>query len=1111
VNSVSNDGRVVLRKDYLKALRRELGASQEKVAFLCADQGLCVSVASLKRAETSKNVLYRTAKDLAIFYQIDVSKLIDETPQQISSQSSLTPIAEIEKHNKKSSPSLAVRRNFILLGCSFPSFGQSGFNLKEFISSISHIANQYGAVFHRNTDEYFYYTFGLEKNPGNEVKRALWFGYHFLKSSNEFYKTQVECHLAVCWAEAQLGGNAKDPVDEKYILQVQAILAAANSCGLFVSTNVKNALPNEFQCSDVIHDDNKNKIWKITLDSENVGLKRSQPFIGRKVELTQFKAILESTVDYSSTHFVHLVGPPGIGKTRLLNEFCHLAALDDFDIHRMSILDFHVEQNQQAIPQLLHSLLEINNKEKNLSLEELVNRNHLVWLNESQSLPLLYSLLHWPLPKEWSSLLDAMSTERLHAARSQIVSNILKTKSYNKPLLICCEDYHWADKQLRQYIQNICAEVENLPLIFLISSRPGDAISELVSVNERANLDLTQIFLSPLSKKDALDFAKAISKQDIVSSIDNDCLQQCIEKAQGNPLFLEQLLLDDSTIENNSLPFSLQTLISSRVDNMNADDQLAVRTASVIGRIFSLQLLRELVNNSAYDPSVLVHANLIDGLEDEFSFKHALIMEGIYLSIAEPDRQKLHYQCSQWFENDIVLQCQHLLKAQHGSATDKILPAVDYLIQHYDYHEAKNLVELGLIVANNKNISIRLYESLADINNRLGETQEALRAYREMLSKSLDPEDKIKAYIGLFNCLNTLDDSSDAQDNLEQAYSIAKDYGKASLLSQIYYLKGNYLFPSGKVDECLDLQQQAFDYALKAQDTEMQARSLGGLGDAAYAQGKMQSAYDYFSRCLQLCDQHDLKTVSAANYFMLGTVSIYHNKTEEALAVTEKSIMMAELVGHKRAEIVSRLTASWILLDWLRVYEANEHIDIALRLAEEIGAKRFVPFLLEAKARYYLSINKFDDGLAAIDDAREKVEFLNAESFIGPWVLSTRALFASDWSQAKAILDEGSALLEKGCVGHNYYQFYRTAIDVCLKYKKLEALKQYLDKFQNYLGKEPVPWANYFISRAEFLADSINKKTDSAIADSLLANATESKLLSSISSIDDALSNIVTL
>ncbi|QUX97263.1 XRE family transcriptional regulator [Marinomonas sp. CT5] len=75
----NKDGRVPLNADALKEHRRRIGLSQEKLAEQCLKKGLHVSISSIKRAELGTNVLYRTAKQLAQFYNVPVETLFLES------------------------------------------------------------------------------------------------------------------------------------------------------------------------------------------------------------------------------------------------------------------------------------------------------------------------------------------------------------------------------------------------------------------------------------------------------------------------------------------------------------------------------------------------------------------------------------------------------------------------------------------------------------------------------------------------------------------------------------------------------------------------------------------------------------------------------------------------------------------------------------------------------------------------------------------------------------------------------------------------------------------------------------------------------------------------
>ena len=300
-------------------------------------------------------------------------------------------------------------------------------------------------------------------------------------------------------------------------------------------------------------------------------------------------------------------------------------------------------------------------------------------------------------------------------------------------------------------------------------------------------------------------------------------------------------------------------------------------------------------------------------------------------------------------------------------------------------------------------------------------------------------------------------------------------------------------------------------FSKRADNKELEARALGGLGDAAYAQGKMYSAYHYFLQCLEISEENNLQQVSAANLFMLGTVSIYHNENQRALAAVEKSISTANMVGHKRAEIVSRLTASWILIDWLRLDEAINHIDAGLKLSKEIGAKRFIPFLLESKARYYFWRKEHNKAKTTIEQAAEDVTNLGIQKFIGPWVLSTQALISNNWQETEALLEQGSAILEQGCVGHNYYRFYVHAIEACFNHKKYTYALRFIQKLDAFTFEEKTPWSNFYIERANTIIAIHNNQEKVEQIKLIIEQSKKYHLLTASLSLEESLSDTLSL
>ena len=105
--------------------------------------------------------------------------------------------------------------------------------------------------------------------------------------------------------------------------------------------------------------------------------------------------------------------------------------------------------------------------------------------------------------------------------------------------------------------------------------------------------------------------------------------------------------------------------------------------------------------------------------------------------------------------------------------------------------------------------------------------------------------------------------------------------------------------------------------------------------------------------------------------------------------------------------------------------------------------------------------------------------------FIGPWLLSTFAMCASDPAARRAALDEGVELLDRGCVGHNYYHFYAHAIDASADLGDLEALAHWADALEAYTRPEPNPWADFHIARGRALALALKGNRDAEAAAAL--------------------------
>ena len=116
---------------------------------------------------------------------------------------------------------------------------------------------------------------------------------------------------------------------------------------------------------------------------------------------------------------------------------------------------------------------------------------------------------------------------------------------------------------------------------------------------------------------------------------------------------------------------------------------------------------------------------------------------------------------------------------------------------------------------------------------------------------------------------------------------------------------------------------------------------------------------------------------------------------------------------------------------------------------------------MESRARIELITGRQAEARASIERAWQLVEQHRLTAFIGPWVLGTRALLEEDPEARLETLQQGEALLDAGCVGHNGYRFLVTAAEVSLLDHRPSAARHYAQRLTQLMAAEPCAWGEH--------------------------------------------------
>src|SRR6202030_4329315 len=277
-------------------------------------------------------------------------------------------------------------------------------------------------------------------------------------------------------------------------------------------------------------------------------------------------------------------------------------------------------------------------------------------------------------------------------------------------------------------------------------------------------------------------------------------------------------------------------------------------------------------------------------------------------------------------------------------------------------------------------------------------------------------------------------------------------------LARIHYLRGNIFFPLGKIDGCREEHERGLVYARRSGSPEAEARALGGLADAAYAQGRMLTAFAHFSRSVELSREHGFGRIEVANRSMVGFSRFYLNEAREARANGDEAVRAAVLVGQPRAEMLGEFMGAFACCELGEYDDMKGYLARSLRIARQLNARRFEAQALEKQARILLDEGRREEAVVLLREALSICRVAGTQ-FCGPIVTSALSRGVEDPVERDALLMEGAEMLARGAVGHNHLWYHRDAIEAFLGARDPKGMMLHVEALEAYARTEPLPWS----------------------------------------------------
>jgi len=788
----------------------------------------------------------------------------------------------------------------------------------------------------------------------------------------------------------------------------------------------------------------------------------ASPYVGRETDRRLLANLLEACAMAGRGRIVVLRGEAGIGKSRLVDETMAAAARAGFATHKALVLDFGAGRGLDARGMLTRSLLDLSpdsdEAQRLIAAEKAAAGGSLagderLWLLD---------LLDLPAEGEDRALIQAMDEPTRLGRRRAVLAALLSRLAHQRPLFAAVEDLHWADAVLLEDLAALGATTAQAPVLLLLSTRPeGDRLDRAWR-SKLGPAAVSTVDLAPLSAQESAALAAGY-----LDSGDQR-IAACIERAGGNPFFLEQLLRHTGEVANAAVPASVQSLVLGRADRLPAEEKRTLQAASVLGQRMSLEALRHLIANPNYGAERLIDQQFMRREGNELAFVHALMRDGVYGSLLKARRRELHRAAAGWYgERDLPLKAQHLDMADAPEAADAYLAAAESGAASYRTEQALSIARRGVALANDIATRVSLANLSGELLQGLGRTEEAIAAFRLAAEVATGGRPRLRSLLGLAHGLSVVDRFDEATALLDGAQREAEDHGLLAEQSRIHTLRGNAHFPRGEIALCLAEHSQALHLAERSGAAEEQARALGGLADANYMRGLFRTAGQMFGRCVDVCAAQGFRRIEAANLPMLGMMTMMEMRFVEAVKQLRRAAELAEQIGHRRAAMIASHGLAFVFHELAEQKAGLEAGMAALEIARSLGARRFIAegLMLKAQSEFVASdIQAAETILEANEIARETPKFLL------PLGLALAARITRDPRERAVALTEGEAILAAGAVSHNYVFFNRYAIDACIAAEDWAGTERYAAALERSMAAEPIPMTDFLVARARAIA-----------------------------------------
>ena len=644
--------------------------------------------------------------------------------------------------------------------------------------------------------------------------------------------------------------------------------------------------------------------WRaLRVVSERGGRNRSEgleaPFVGRDEEFRLLKDLFHATERERRARLVSVIGPAGIGKTRLAWE------LEKYLDGLLGTVLWHAGRSPAygdgvtfwALGEMIRTRARLAEGDDEATTRERIAATVATYVPDEADRrwvePALLTLLGLDL---------GIGSDQLFGAWRMFIERLAMTS----PVVMIFEDLHFADAGLLDFIDHLLEWSRPFPIYIVTLARP-----ELLDKRPdwgAGKRNFTSLYLEPLPEPAVRELLAGL-----VPGLPEPTIRAVVARADGFPLYaveIVRMLFAEGRIREEdgryvpvgdittfAIPETLTALIASRLDRLAPADRSLVQDGAVLGQSFTLDGLSALTGDAteALEPRLkaLVRQEILELKADarsaehgQYAFVQALIREVAYNTLARADRKTKHLAVARIFE---TLPTDELAGALAGH----------YVAAHANAPDGPEAEAL----AAQARIALR---GAADRAAALGSHEQALIYLQQAEAITADPTQQAALWEAAGREAEQAGNLEVARSYFERLVAVRRGGLDRSATAAAVAELGRIHLGANRVREALELIGQAVDEFPPEEAPEGLAYLLAELARAYMRSGKDGEAIEAADRALPIAERFELVEPLAESLNTKGTSLTSIGRMQEGIVLLRGALAISEAHGLVRSELRAR-------------------------------------------------------------------------------------------------------------------------------------------------------------------------------------------------------------